>query len=230
MFGVTVPEEYLPATLVASRHLGGYPVAAFQAPWLCLNGYGSTRAGRPSADCPRPTRSAVPSKLSVWMQTIGACQVGISSAGSQRCLRSCMREVVRPCCCTFCCTKLTLKCQGSSVRLPPGTLARLAPASSSRRQSDTPSPCSVASLTCCDRPRTSGRVPAGCRDCHSVGHSASPGVASSAPSARCRRPKAKYDNGPTPAELSRTTATIHIRFGPRIWLAGQRLMSMRTAI
>ena len=54
----------------------------------------------------------------------------------------------------------------------------------------------------------------------------SPGVASSTPSARCRRPKAKYDSGPTPAELTSTAATIHIRFEPRIWLAGRRLMSM----
>jgi hypothetical protein len=48
-----------------------------------------------------------------------------------------------------------------------------------------------------------------------------PGVASSTPSARCRRPKAKYDSGPTPAELTSTAATIHIRFEPRIWLAGR---------
>ena len=33
-------------------------------------------------------------------------------------------------------------------------------ASSSRRQSDTPPPCSVAPLTCCDRPRSSTGVPA----------------------------------------------------------------------
>lgn len=31
-----------------------------------------------------------------------------SSAGNQRGLRSCMRAVVRPRCCTFCCTELTL--------------------------------------------------------------------------------------------------------------------------
>jgi hypothetical protein len=58
----------------------------------------------------------------------------------------------------------------------------------------------------------------------------SPGVASSTPSARCRRPKAKYDSGPTPAELTSTAATIHIHFEPRIWLAGRRLMSMSTAV
>ena len=43
------------------------------------------------------------------------------------------------------------------------------------------------------------------------------------------RPKAKYDSGPTPAELTSTAATIHIRFEPRIWLAGRRLMSLSTA-
>ena len=47
---------------------------------------------------------------------------------------------------------------------------------------------------------------------------------------RRRRPKAKYDSGPTPAELTSTAATIHIRFEPRIWLAGRRLMSMSTAV
>jgi hypothetical protein len=57
-----------------------------------------------------------------------------------------------------------------------------------------------------------------------------PGVASSTPSARCRRPKAKYDSGPTPAELTSTAATIQSRFEPRIWLAGRCLMSMSTAV
>jgi hypothetical protein len=60
-----------------------------------------------------------------WMQTTGACQVGTSSAGSQRCLRSCMRAVVRPRCCTSCCTELTHTCQGGSVRLPLATVAPL---------------------------------------------------------------------------------------------------------
>ncbi len=38
------------------------------------------------------------------MRTTGGCQVGTSSAGSQRCLRSRMRPVERPSCCTSCCT------------------------------------------------------------------------------------------------------------------------------
>jgi hypothetical protein len=58
----------------------------------------------------------------------------------------------------------------------------------------------------------------------------SPGAASPAPSAGRRRPKAKYDSGPTPAELTSTAAMIHIRFEPRIWLAGRRRMSMSTAV
>jgi hypothetical protein len=53
------------------------------------------------------------------MQTTGACQVGTSSAGSQRCLRSCTQAVVRPCSCTSCCTGLTLTRQGNSVRPHP---------------------------------------------------------------------------------------------------------------
>jgi hypothetical protein len=44
--------------------------------------------------------------LATWMQTTGTSQVGMSSAGSQRCLRSCMRAVVRLHCCTSCCPKL----------------------------------------------------------------------------------------------------------------------------
>ena len=50
------------------------------------------------------------------------------------------------------------------------------------------------------------------------------------PSAFRRRPKAKYDSDPTPAELMSTAAMIHIRFEPRIWLAGRRLISMSTAV
>ncbi len=64
-----------------------------------------------------------------WMQTTGAPEDRSTSAGSQRCLRSCMRAVVCPRCCTFCCTELTLKCQGSSARVPSATLAALALAS-----------------------------------------------------------------------------------------------------
>lgn len=41
-----------------------------------------------------------------------------------------------------------------------GAIGQTGMASSSRRQSDTPPPWSVASLTCCDRPRTSTGVPA----------------------------------------------------------------------
>ena len=55
----------------------------------------------------------------------------------------------------------------------------------------------------------------------------SPGVASSTPPACRRRPKAKYDSDP---ELTSTAAMIHIRFEPRIWLAGRRLMSTSTAV
>ena len=68
------------------------------------------------------------------MQTTGVCQVGTSSPGSQRCLHSCMRAVVRPCCCMYCCTDLTLTRQDNSVRLPSATPALLALASSSRSQ------------------------------------------------------------------------------------------------
>jgi len=49
------------------------------------------------------------------------------------------------------------------------------------------------------------------------------------PSASRRRPKAKYDSDPIPAELTNTAATIHIRFEPRIWLAGRCLISTITA-
>jgi hypothetical protein len=61
------------------------------------------------------------SLVTSWMQTTGACQVGTevgtSSAAHKRCLWSCMRAVVRRCCCTA----LTLARQGNSVnsvRLP----------------------------------------------------------------------------------------------------------------
>jgi hypothetical protein len=64
-----------------------------------------------AASCPaggtpkrsRQTRRMVPRLIcgesAFWMQTTGAYQVGTSSAGSQRCLRSCIRAVVRPRCC-----------------------------------------------------------------------------------------------------------------------------------
>ena len=61
--------------------------------------------------------------LAFWMQTTGACQVRTSLAGSQRCLRWCMRGVVRPCCCTSCCTDLTLTRQGNPVRFPSASSA-----------------------------------------------------------------------------------------------------------
>jgi hypothetical protein len=54
----------------------------------------------------------------IWLQTTGACQVGTTTAASERCLRSCMRVVVRPCCCTSCCTDLTLTRQGTAVTPP----------------------------------------------------------------------------------------------------------------
>jgi hypothetical protein len=66
------------------------------------------------------------------MQTTGEHDDRSTSAAGQRCLRSRMRAVVRPHCCTSCCTELTLKlikCQGSSVILPSATLAPLALAS-----------------------------------------------------------------------------------------------------
>jgi hypothetical protein len=59
------------------------------------------------------------------MRTMGACQVGTTTAASGRCLRSCMRAVVRPCCCASCCTDLTRNCRSSSVRLPQATLSAL---------------------------------------------------------------------------------------------------------
>src|SRR5205814_8098785 len=57
-------------------------------------------------------------RLAFWMQTTGACQVRMTSAGNQWCVRSCMRAVVRPRCCTFCCTDLTVTCQGNSGHIP----------------------------------------------------------------------------------------------------------------
>ncbi len=44
---------------------------------------------------------------------------------------------------------------------------------------------------------------------------------------RRRRPKAKYESGPNGCWMH--TATVHIRFEPRIWLAGRCLMSMSAA-
>jgi hypothetical protein len=46
----------------------------------------------------------------------------------------------------------------------------------------------------------------------------------------CRRPKAKYESGMAPKELTMATTAAHSHFGPRIWLAGRRLMSMSAAI
>src|SRR5262249_33901337 len=42
-----------------------------------------------------------------------------------------------------------------------------------------------------------------------------------------RRPKTKYEIGTNPAELTSVTTGAQSHFGPRIWLAGRRLMSMR---
>ena len=44
-----------------------------------------------------------------------------------------------------------------------------------------------------------------------------------------RRPKAKSEIGGTPAEPIIATAADHTCFGPRIWLAGRRSMSMSAA-
>jgi hypothetical protein len=74
-------------------------------------------------------------------------RTGTSSAGSQRCLRSYMRAVVRPCCCTSCCTDLTLTRQGNPVRLPPAMEALLALVSSSRSQVPVRDTCAAARLT-----------------------------------------------------------------------------------
>jgi hypothetical protein len=46
----------------------------------------------------------------------------------------------------------------------------------------------------------------------------------------CRRPKAKYETGTTPAELTTVTTVAHSHFGPRTWLAGRRLRSTSAAI
>jgi hypothetical protein len=83
---------------------------------------------------PSGTQRAHCRGMAIWMQTMGACQVGTTTAASGCCLRSCMRAVVRPCCYTSCCTDLTLTRQGNSVRLPPAMPALLALASSSRSQ------------------------------------------------------------------------------------------------
>ena len=48
--------------------------------------------------------------MTTSMRTTGAPEDWSSSAGSQRCLRSCTRAVVRPRCCTFCCTELVSQC------------------------------------------------------------------------------------------------------------------------
>jgi hypothetical protein len=61
------------------------------------------------------TRLPAGFSLATWMQTTGACQVGTTAAASGHCRRSCMRAVVRPCCCTSCCTDLTLTRQGTAV-------------------------------------------------------------------------------------------------------------------
>lgn len=62
-----------------------------------------------------------------WMQTTDASQVGTNSAGSQRCLRSCTRAVVRPCCCTFCCTDL-MRCASRQLGQTPASHALAMPA------------------------------------------------------------------------------------------------------
>ena len=83
------------------------------------------------------------------MRTTGACDDRTTSAASERCPRSCMPAVVRPCCCTFCCTELTCKCQGSSVRLP-GSAVRLL----HRRW-----PLRPEAKAACEQPRPLRRVP-----------------------------------------------------------------------
>jgi hypothetical protein len=44
-----------------------------------------------------------------------------------------------------------------------------------------------------------------------------------------RRPNTKYETGTTPAELTTATTAAHTHLGPRIWLAGRRLMSISAA-
>src|SRR5215831_12995992 len=56
------------------------------------------------------------------MRTIGAPQDRTTPAASERCLRSCLLAVARPCRCPNCCTELTVTCQGvrpDSRRLRP---------------------------------------------------------------------------------------------------------------
>jgi hypothetical protein len=61
-------------------------------------------------DCYSPGYSAPGgSATATRMQTTDACDDYQTSAGSQRCLRSCMPAVARPRCCISCCTELTLK-------------------------------------------------------------------------------------------------------------------------
>ena len=107
----------------------------------------------------------------VWMQTTGACQVRTSSAGSQRCLRSCMRAVVRPCCCTSCCMDLTPTRQGNLVRLQLATRLYwrwpLRPEAKYRR--GLPAPRSMPGLRMAVCQCLLASV-AGRGDCHSIGH------------------------------------------------------------
>ena len=106
--------------IFSSRHFSSYPASSrSDVPSLCPVG--------PSTG----TSTGWPIGQTTSMRTTGACPVGTSSAGSQRCLRSCKRAAVRPCCCTSCCTALTLTRQGNPVRLPSALLAL---ASSSRSQ------------------------------------------------------------------------------------------------
>jgi hypothetical protein len=57
------------------------------------------------------------------MRTTGARDEWATSAARERCPRSCTPAVVRPCCCTYCCTGLTLTRQASTTGLSPTSAA-----------------------------------------------------------------------------------------------------------
>ena len=101
------------------------------------------RSGTRRARC-----SGWPTGETTSMRTTGVPQVRPTSAGSQRCLRSCMRAVVRRCCCTHCCTELTLTRQASSAGVSPTSLSQVVLVSSSRSQVQTRTASAAASLAC----------------------------------------------------------------------------------
>ena len=120
------------------------------------------------------------------MRTTGAHDDRTTSAASKRSPRSCTSAVVRPCCCTFCCTELSGRSQGSSIRLPPDQFSSLALASSSRSQVEartTSRNTRGLRQTVRARPLVSTVVSG---DCHSLRHS----VAREPVVSGCRTPNA----------------------------------------